>query len=350
MVMAQDETYFPSTLTNFEDVANNRESSNSGRNAGGISSGNLRPSKPWAQLYNTDTGDTRRNLYVLGLPFDLTKSEFADIFASFGTVTHAVILATVDTSSRRRGFIVMSTHQEARAAMNGLSRTQIRGHVLDVSWAVVQRSRGFLDGGDRSLMLSTALPFPAMGPDVQAEASNELLGNRWTISDYPTSKLLISNLPTLLFTQVSDLQPLLYPFGSIKKLGILHSLHDAAERSIAAVVEYFDVSSAQEAKETLQSQLYAGHTIEARYVRDNSLVADSQVNPTSRPTLAPSQVVQGRLNPFAAPFPDPKHSSVSRFEHSKLDLSSRATLGTPAVTSPPFLTTSRTTLATQYLG
>lgn len=364
--MHQEHSLRPRSIMG-NDVANNRESSNSGRNAGGISIGNLRPSKPWAQLYNTDTGDTRRNLYVLGLPFDLTKSEFADIFASFGTVTHAVILATVDTSSRRRGFIVMSTHQEARAAMNGLSRTQIRGHVLDVSWAVVQRSRGmwtsrskkfpfyslatgFLDGGDRSLMLSTALPFPAMGPDVQAEASNELLGNRWTISDYPTSKLLISNLPTLLFTQVSDLQPLLYPFGSIKKLGILHSLHDAAERSIAAVVEYFDVSSAQEAKETLQSQLYAGHTIEARYVRDNSLVADSQVNPTSRPTLAPSQVVQGRLNPFAAPFPDPKHSSVSRFEHSKLDLSSRATLGTPAVTSPPFLTTSRTTLATQYLG
>ena len=39
---------------------------------------------------------------------------------------HAVILATVDSSSRRRGFIVMSTHDEARAAMNGLSRKQIK--------------------------------------------------------------------------------------------------------------------------------------------------------------------------------------------------------------------------------
>lgn len=41
-------------------------------------------------------------------------------------MTHAVILATVDSSSRRRGFIVMSSHGEARAAMNGLSRRQIK--------------------------------------------------------------------------------------------------------------------------------------------------------------------------------------------------------------------------------
>ncbi|KAI6129546.1 hypothetical protein EV401DRAFT_1852574 [Pisolithus croceorrhizus] len=317
-----------------------------------IYSGSSRASNTGARHHNASTdGDTRRNLYVLGLPFDLTKSEFADIFAPFGTVTHAVILATVDSSSRRRGFIVMSTNDEARAAMNGLSRTQIRGHVLDVSWAVVQRSRGmwtsrdkrlliyslatgFLDGGDRSLMLTSALPSLAMGFD--AKASNELLGNPWTISDHPTSKLLVSNLPTLLFTQVSDLQPLFYPFGAIKKLGVLHSLQDAVGRSIAAVVEYFDVSSAQEAKESLQSQPYAGHTIEARYVCDNPPVADSRVETTPQLTSAPCQTAQGRLNPFATPFPDPKYLSVARFEHSQLDFPLRPIPSTPTVT-PAFV-------------
>ncbi|OBZ67446.1 hypothetical protein A0H81_12591 [Grifola frondosa] len=29
--------------------------------------------------------DVRRNLYVLGLPFDLTKSEFAEIFSHYGS-------------------------------------------------------------------------------------------------------------------------------------------------------------------------------------------------------------------------------------------------------------------------
>lgn len=74
---------------------------------------------------------------------------------------HSVILATVDNASRRRGFVVMSTHAEAKAAMDSLSRAEIksapifvpcampfdlpvvcRGHVIDVSWAVVQRSQG----------------------------------------------------------------------------------------------------------------------------------------------------------------------------------------------------------------
>jgi RNA recognition motif-containing protein len=86
--------------------------------------------------------DARRNLYVLGLPFDLTKCayfysshlscsrvtrpEFSTLFSRFGTVMHAVILATVDNASRRRGFVVMSSHEEAKRAMNALSRTQMK--------------------------------------------------------------------------------------------------------------------------------------------------------------------------------------------------------------------------------
>jgi len=89
-----------------------------------------------------------------------TRNEFAALFSRYGTVSHCVILATVDNSSRRRGFIVMSTHEEAKLAMSELTRTQIksvsgctcgaelielgevRGHTIDVSWAVVQRSQG----------------------------------------------------------------------------------------------------------------------------------------------------------------------------------------------------------------
>ncbi len=87
--------------------------------------------------------DARRNLYVLGIPFDLTKCvhstnylglcsrypsrvEFTEIFSRFGTVFHAVILATVDNASRRRGFIVMSQHHEAKLAMDALNRKDIK--------------------------------------------------------------------------------------------------------------------------------------------------------------------------------------------------------------------------------
>lgn len=58
--------------------------------------------------------------------FSLCRPEFAKIFEPYGTVTHAVILATLDSASRRRGFIVMSAHQEAKTAMDALSRTQIK--------------------------------------------------------------------------------------------------------------------------------------------------------------------------------------------------------------------------------
>lgn len=48
------------------------------------------------------------------------------LFSRYGSVAHAVILATVDNASRRRGFIVMNSHQEAKAAMDGLSRKEIK--------------------------------------------------------------------------------------------------------------------------------------------------------------------------------------------------------------------------------
>ncbi|KAF8437981.1 hypothetical protein L210DRAFT_3545134 [Boletus edulis BED1] len=251
-------------------------------------------------------GDPRRNLYVLGLPFDITKFEFAKIFEPYGTVTHAVILATLDSASRRRGFIVMSTHEEAKAAMDTLSRTQIKGHVLDVSWAVVQRSQGFLDGADRSMMLAISIPsiperegvvpFPS-GPEDQ-------INNHWELTHIPTSKLMVSNLSTILFTQVSDLHPLFYPFGPIKDIKILGSSHvGPLDTTITAMVEYVNVSNAQEAKEALQCQSYAGHPIKARYICDAGTPTHTQPSPF----LSGSLFGHGKssdigLNPFAIPF------------------------------------------------
>ena len=49
-----------------------------------------------------------------------------ELFSKYGMVSHAVILATVDNASRRRGFVVMSTHNEARVAMDALSHKEIK--------------------------------------------------------------------------------------------------------------------------------------------------------------------------------------------------------------------------------
>ena len=103
------------------------------------------------------------HLFSLGGANQRSRLELYSLFSRFGTVTHFVILATVDNASRRRGFVVMSNHAEAKVAMDKISQTNIRyvaamathlhplldhllrrGSIVDVSWAVVQRSQGEL--------------------------------------------------------------------------------------------------------------------------------------------------------------------------------------------------------------
>jgi RNA recognition motif-containing protein len=65
--------------------------------------------------------DQRRNLYVLGIPQHISLEQFTGLFSSFGVISHAVILAVLDAFSRRRGFIVMSSNEEAALAMKRMS-------------------------------------------------------------------------------------------------------------------------------------------------------------------------------------------------------------------------------------
>ncbi|KZT23641.1 hypothetical protein NEOLEDRAFT_1211681 [Neolentinus lepideus HHB14362 ss-1] len=265
----------------------------------------------------TKHSDERRNLYVLGLPFDLTKNEFTAIFSRYGTVTHSVILATVDNASRRRGFVVMSSHAEARAAVAALSRTEIKGYRIDVSWAVVQRSQGFLDGGDRGMLLSRPSSASSMTGSDDSVSDPSLMG---TVDDHLTvpeakflaarshissqsATLLVSNLPTLLFSQTVDLHPLFCPFGDIKKLEILEPTHTASQPStISVLVQYASVVSAQEAKDALQNQVYAGYAIRLEYMNQTPCSSDRGSDYSAFSSLRSSPDLKSTLNPHAPPF------------------------------------------------
>jgi hypothetical protein len=80
----------------------------------------------------------------------------------------------------------------------------------------------------------------------------------------PTASLLVTNLPTLLFSQAQDLHPLFFPFGHIEKLEIVQV---SPLGTMSVVVQYSAAHVAQEAKETLSGQLYGSYQIEARYVK-----------------------------------------------------------------------------------
>ncbi|KAK0203676.1 hypothetical protein DFS33DRAFT_820194 [Desarmillaria ectypa] len=236
--------------------------------------------------------DDRRNLYVLGLPFDLTKAELATIFSRYGSVAHCVILATVDNASRRRGFVVMSNHDQAKNAMLSLTRSQIRGHNIDISWAIVQRSQGFLDGGDRAILFeshchSSRMPLGDAQEDSQPSPSditpNSSFGSNlsetaaFTVTTLPTNALLVSELPALLFSQPCDLHPLLDPFGKISKLDIIEP--SSVSGTISVRVEYSSIASAREAKEALQGQSYANHRIDVHMMSKSPIPLHQLMDP-----------------------------------------------------------------------
>lgn len=134
--------------------------------------------------------------------------------------------------------------------------------------------------------------------------SEDQRNNHWEPTHIPTSKLLVSNLSTILFTQVSDLHPLFYPFGPIKDIKIVGSSSvGPLDTTITAMVEYVNVSSAQEAKEALRFQSYAGHPIEAHYICDVGTPTHTRPSPfLSGPLLGHGKSSDIGLNPFAIPF------------------------------------------------
>jgi len=165
--------------------------------------------------------------------------------------------------------------------------------VIEVSWAVVQRSQGqpvtsafglrsadmsavvgFLDGGDRSTALPPSIPSasPAEGVTPALEkvpvANPQMGAQSFVVSIAVTSTLLIRNLPLLLFSQPLELEPLLLPFGQIKKLDILEkSGPDNATGFVTVAVEYATADSAYEAKMTLDGQVYVDHVLKIEFIQ-----------------------------------------------------------------------------------
>ncbi|KAJ7196555.1 hypothetical protein GGX14DRAFT_672929, partial [Mycena pura] len=272
----------------------------------------IRSASP-APCHSTPQGrrtDIRRNLYVLGVPFGMTNQTLAALFTPYGTVTHGVILATLDGASRRRGFVVMSTHEEAKRAMTALGRNGKGGGGLDISWAVVQRSKGFLDGGDRAGVVqssASSLSSPS-APNDELPTDSQALPN---LSATPTTTVLLANLPSLLFGSQDDLRGLVCPFGSVEALRIIQipipsfasgsplSASVAAPTPIiAAVVQYSTLSAAQDARHALDGELYAGCSVRVAYLEAEP--ASAPESPLLETPTFPTQLSFPR--PLSAPF------------------------------------------------
>jgi RNA recognition motif-containing protein len=54
------------------------------------------------------------------------SDDFKALFQPFGSIEHAVILAVLDNFSRRRGFVVFASHNQARSAMRAIHKSNVK--------------------------------------------------------------------------------------------------------------------------------------------------------------------------------------------------------------------------------
>ena len=130
----------------------------------------------------------------------------------------------------------------------------------------------------------------------------------------PTCSLLIKNLPAVLFAQVSDLHPLLGPYGDIKKLDILPSTSDDRTH-VSAIVEYASAVQATEAAHALHGQAYSNTPITAEFVR--SLNGDHDGKAGLNPRAAPFIVQPGLPHDTVLASVTPVYPG-SKFSHANL--------------------------------
>lgn len=174
---------------------------------------------------------------------------------------------------------------------------------------------GFLDGGDRNIALPPSVPPSPVEKENSPENSpveNPPKGiQSFVISIAVTSTLLIKNLPLLLFSQHSELEPLLLPFGQIKKLDILETPgSDTTAGSIIVAVEYVTADSAYEAKMTLDGQVYVSNILNIEFVQPVPSACDTLALQLAQFPLGHSPTLLQA--PRRPPLMNPRHSYNSR--------------------------------------
>jgi RNA recognition motif-containing protein len=91
------------------------------------------------------------NIYVGNLSRDVTQDELHQAFATYGEVTSANIISDkFSGESRGFGFVEMPKSDEARAAIEALNGTDLKGRTLNVNEARPRNDKPRRGGGGRS--------------------------------------------------------------------------------------------------------------------------------------------------------------------------------------------------------
>jgi RNA recognition motif-containing protein len=89
-----------------------------------------------------------KKLYVGNLGYGITSSDLEQLFAAFGSVQSAEVIADRETGrSKGFGFVEMSSDQEAQAAIEGLNGKEHESRALTVNEARPREERSGGGGG-----------------------------------------------------------------------------------------------------------------------------------------------------------------------------------------------------------
>jgi RNA recognition motif-containing protein len=91
-----------------------------------------------------------KKLYVGNLPYGVSDSGLAEMFAAYGSVQSAQVIVDRDTGrSKGFGFVEMSSDAEAQAAIDAMNGKDIDGRALTVNEARPKTDGGGGRGGGR---------------------------------------------------------------------------------------------------------------------------------------------------------------------------------------------------------
>ncbi len=89
-----------------------------------------------------------KRLYVGNLSYSVTSSDLEKLFAAYGTVQSAEVVADRDSGrSKGFGFVEMGTDEEAQAAIAAMNGQENNGRALTVNEARPREERGGGGGG-----------------------------------------------------------------------------------------------------------------------------------------------------------------------------------------------------------
>ncbi len=89
-----------------------------------------------------------KKIFVGNLPFQLSDIELEDLFKEYGEVSSAKVVVDRRTDrSKGYGFVEMSAEDHAQQAIEALNGTEVKGRLINVSFARTQGENG--DRGDR---------------------------------------------------------------------------------------------------------------------------------------------------------------------------------------------------------